>query len=83
MVSYFCDKLMESQNPLPRSGKMNLPENFLIKIDLHDEGCLKPKCLLDERIMERLRKPLQVPMIIKFLDKSIVYFLMKIGNNMH
>lgn len=81
MVSYFCDKLVESQNPFPRSGKMNLQENFC-KIDLHDEDCLKPKCLLDERIMERLRKPLQVPMIIKFLDKSIVYFRMKIGNNM-
>jgi hypothetical protein len=72
----FRDKLMGGQEPLPRLERMNLLEKNLFKIELEDGDRLKPKCFLDEGILEGLRKPLQEVVIIKLLGKSIGYFVM-------
>jgi hypothetical protein len=69
----FRDKLMGGQEPLPRLERTNLIEKNLFKIELQDGDRLKPRCFLDENIVEGLRKPLQDAVIIKLLDKKIGY----------
>jgi hypothetical protein len=72
----FRDKLTGERNLHPRMEKMNLIEKNLFKIQLEGGDRLKPKCFLDESILEELRRPMQQAIIVKLLGKKIGYFVM-------
>lgn len=56
---------------------MDLIRRKLFKVELEDGDRLKPKCYLDETVIEDLRKPWRDALIVQLLGKSIGFFAMR------
>lgn len=72
----FKDKLMGAIEPLPRKEKVDLISQKLFTVKLDGGDRLRPKCYIDDKVLEELRLPWKDALIMKLLGKTLGYFTM-------
>lgn len=73
----FRDKLMGVEESLPRREKVDLIGQKLFTVKLDGGDRLRPKCYINDKVLEELRLPWKEAVIVKLLGKSLGYFTMR------
>nr|KYP44679.1 hypothetical protein KK1_033793 [Cajanus cajan] len=68
---------MNNKAPLPRMPKADLIGQSLFRIEFEDGNRLKPRCFLDETVVEQLRAPWQEAIIVKLFGKQVGYLTLR------
>jgi hypothetical protein len=73
----FRDKLLGSQDPLPRRETVDLINNKLFRIEFEDGDRRRPRCYADDSVLKELWLPWQHAIIVKLLGKTLGFFAMR------
>lgn len=73
----FRDKLLGCDEPLPKREVVDLIEKELFSIVLEKDDRLRPKCFIDDKLLEELRVPWKDAIFVKLLGKSIGFYTMR------
>lgn len=73
----FRDKIMGNKKAPPPKQTMDLVQQGLVKVDYVDGNRLLPRLHIDEKIFEELCDPWKEALVIKLLDKTVGFKIMK------
>jgi hypothetical protein len=73
----FRDKLLGSQEPLPRRETVDLISKKLFRIEFEDGDRRRPKCYADDSVLKDLWLPWQHAIIVKLLGKNLGFLAMR------
>lgn len=73
----FKDKLLGREEPIKKRDLGDLIEKQLFTIKYEKGDRLKPRCYINEELLQELREPWQKEVIVKLLGKSIGFLTMR------